>query len=641
MAPLIPSAKATLSYPLYACDFDPLDSSRLVVGGGGGAGRSGIGNKITLLDASNPSELEEIGEIDLSKDEDNVTSLAFGGQGSKTLVFAGANSNPKDAEKGTNAHFRVFEIAEAGKSKGKGKGKAKAVEEKIFPNKITEVSRSILFQGSDKDTYQRLLRLSKPYPGQSQFGAIATGLTRNPELVLFDTGKTNPPNSKGGVKGGRETVDLDIIQTGENEYSVAYCDIHDVFLKKISPTTADGEPVTIYETPASRSLEQVTVPQFRGLRWLTKDSICMLTNIHSNGGAVIQILRLPPSGNGPCRVAKSIRLPDRVKKASVLAVANLTPPTSPSGPQDYTQFVIAVAAQDISISLYKVDLQVEGAVSMFSKIKPFRTLKDVHPFQMSGICFSNFEPPPHPVTARTPPQVLKLASVGVSNTVVVHTLPLFPVPLSMKRGQSRTPRYVVALPSSSMLTALVIGLATILVLVTSIILQSVLEIRGGVTVWLNAREYVPPRLQELVGRPYAFPEGYNVVPDGPKITGYNHHLGQPVEPTDPPLPGASTRPTPIRKADFLSSVKNVADATTSSPRFFIQEHSSDNGIVAHHHDEDIHTGHSWDEMTREQREKWLAKLKDAGYWAEDMGETILKGIVFGTLGGMVGQAVGG
>ena len=46
MAPLVPSAKATLSYPLYACDFDPLDSGRLVVGGGGGAGRSGVGNKI-------------------------------------------------------------------------------------------------------------------------------------------------------------------------------------------------------------------------------------------------------------------------------------------------------------------------------------------------------------------------------------------------------------------------------------------------------------------------------------------------------------------------------------------------------------------------------------------------------------------
>lgn len=46
MAPLVPSAKETLEYPLYACDFDPLDSTRLLVGGGGGAGRSGVGNRI-------------------------------------------------------------------------------------------------------------------------------------------------------------------------------------------------------------------------------------------------------------------------------------------------------------------------------------------------------------------------------------------------------------------------------------------------------------------------------------------------------------------------------------------------------------------------------------------------------------------
>ena len=44
--PDFPSAKLTLSYPLYACDFDPQDPTRLVVGGGGGAGRSGVGNKI-------------------------------------------------------------------------------------------------------------------------------------------------------------------------------------------------------------------------------------------------------------------------------------------------------------------------------------------------------------------------------------------------------------------------------------------------------------------------------------------------------------------------------------------------------------------------------------------------------------------
>jgi hypothetical protein len=50
-----PKASAKLNYPLYACDFDPQDPSRLVVGGGGGPGRSGVGNKIVSSPSNLPS----------------------------------------------------------------------------------------------------------------------------------------------------------------------------------------------------------------------------------------------------------------------------------------------------------------------------------------------------------------------------------------------------------------------------------------------------------------------------------------------------------------------------------------------------------------------------------------------------------
>lgn len=42
----IHTSHATLDYPLYVCDFDPADAGRLIVGGGGGASRTGVGNKI-------------------------------------------------------------------------------------------------------------------------------------------------------------------------------------------------------------------------------------------------------------------------------------------------------------------------------------------------------------------------------------------------------------------------------------------------------------------------------------------------------------------------------------------------------------------------------------------------------------------
>lgn len=54
MAPSTASAKLTLSYPLYAADFDPQNNAFLLVGGGGGEGRSGVGNKIV----SSPRQLQ-------------------------------------------------------------------------------------------------------------------------------------------------------------------------------------------------------------------------------------------------------------------------------------------------------------------------------------------------------------------------------------------------------------------------------------------------------------------------------------------------------------------------------------------------------------------------------------------------------
>ena len=46
MAPNVTSARLTLSCPLFAADFDPRNDTFLVVGGGGGEGRSGVGNKL-------------------------------------------------------------------------------------------------------------------------------------------------------------------------------------------------------------------------------------------------------------------------------------------------------------------------------------------------------------------------------------------------------------------------------------------------------------------------------------------------------------------------------------------------------------------------------------------------------------------
>jgi hypothetical protein len=293
---------------------------------------------------------------------------------------------------------------------------------------------------------------------------------------------------------------------------------------------------------------------------------------------------------------------------------NLTPPESPTSEQGYTQFVFAVAGHDRSISLFKMDVQYEAKVYMSTKIKPFRTFKNVHPLQITGIAFSNFTPPTHPITASTPPQYLKLASVGVSNTVVVHTLPLFPVPLSVKRGQSKTPRYVIALPSSAAAYGFGAIVSIIGAILAAIIVQTVLEIRGGVKPYLNATHYLPLPLQEALGKPYVFPSDYG---------------------RDP----ISTAGSALRMPEFFKDLKEKA-----GEKVIVVNHSpEEDGVSGRVHDEahGPHGGRTWEDLEHQQKEAWKQKLKDAGHWAEDLPETVFKGVLFGELAGAVGQAVAG
>ncbi|RAL67464.1 hypothetical protein DID88_008219 [Monilinia fructigena] len=457
MAPLIPSAKSTLSYPLYACDFDPVDSSRLVVGGGGGAGRTGVGNKITLLDTSNPNELVEVGEIDLSKEEDNVTSLA------------------RIWTKGRISISGVVGIEPVKKGKGKGKATAAVAATKQTIRGIKEFT---------------------VYKGRK--GSISKS---------------------------------------------------DQIIKALSWTATMG-------CDCDRTRQ--------GLRNTREEWYW-------------QILRLPPSGKGQCRIAQSHRLPSSITKATGLAVSNLTPPVTPDAEQSYTQFVIAVAGHDISISFFKVDLQHELDNYLVTPIKAFRTFKKCPPTPDHRHHIFNFSHHP-PILSRQ----------------------------ALLRNTSNS--------------------------------QVVMEIRGIVKPHLDAANYLSVPLQEMVGKPFTFPSNYLAL---------SKHISIGTS--------TSTSSTP----DFFASLRSSASNSNSPPRHIYVHHGPpipdietqetspeitspelSSSIKAALHDENIHPkGKSWDELTAPQKENWKKKLKDAGHWVEEMGETIFKGVIFGELGGLVGAAV--
>lgn len=590
MAPPFPNAKITLDYPLYGCDFDPQDSSRLFVGGGGGASRTGVGNKISFLDVSSREKIERAGEISLSHNEDNVTTLAAGQRrGSKaTLLYAGINSSPEDLQKGNNEHFRVFSAEPATKARS------------VMGARISELSRSTLFTTKSQDTYQRLLRLTQPFPGVPQFGAVATGIAKEAQIALFDVaaGSNAAPRPRGVLDLNKEAVDLDVIQTGEDTYQLIYCDDHSLYtldVTKSSTSSPETEPKCVYTMPKDDAR-----PSFRCIRYLAPNFIVAVANLPRPGGVFLYGFRLPKPGKSdtPARIAVNAKLPKRAgAKATGLAVANLSPVSTPGGKQGDAQFVIAVANNDFSIYLYTLDHQVVGDVDALANLFPLRELKNVQPAMITNLCFSRFVPPKSG-TARV--QYLKLASTSVSNSVVVQSIALkktFDRPAKIKRGgPPRHPRFVVEAKSQApSFTGLMLSFA-IIALMLAVLFQGVLEIKGV--------------SQPVVGGHKWLPASWHAVPPSPPV----------------PHAGFLTR---LLEEQNIARQDNIVLLDSDLPGEIKVAQENDGSAKA------------WQDLDQEQQKLWKERLKKSGYWAENMGEKIFKGVLFGELAGVVAGIVGG
>lgn len=590
MAPPFPESKLTLDYPLYGCDFDPQDSSRLFVGGGGGASRTGVGNKISFLDVSSRENIERAGEISLSNNEDNVVNLVAGQRrGSKaTLLYAGINSSPEDQQKGKNEHFRVFSAEPAAKSRS------------IIGARISELSRSTLFTTKSEDTYQRLLRLTQPFAGVPQFGAVATGLAKEAQIALFDVaiGNNAAPRPRGVLDLTKEAVDLDVIQTGEDTYQLMFCDNHSLYtldVTKTSTSSAELEPKCIYTMPTDDIR-----PTFRCIRYLTPNFIAAVANLPRPGGIILYGFRLPKAGNSetPARIAVNTKLPKRAgAKATGLAVANLSPVSTPGSKQGDAQFVIAVASNDFSIHLYTLDHQMVGNIDALANLFPLRELKNVQPAMITNLCFSHFVPP-KTGTARV--QYLKLASTSVSNSVVVHSIALkktFDRPAKIKRGgPPRHPRFVVEAKSQApSMTGLMLGFALVALLL-AVLLQGVLEIKG--------------LTKPVVGGHNWLPSSWHAVPASP----------------------------PVAHSGFLTRLLEEHKIVRRDGIVLLDSELSEEIKVAEEHDG---SAKAWQDLSPEQQKLWKARLKKSGHWAEGMGEKIFKGVLFGEMAGVVAGIIGG
>ncbi|KIW20539.1 hypothetical protein PV08_01114 [Exophiala spinifera] len=644
MAPNVVSSQVKLSYPLYAADFDPYNPDFLLVGGGGGSSSTGVPNKISLIDTTQREQLAEVVDIELAKDEDSVTSLAVSDSSSSSLVaFAGINSSVADQNAGKNEHLRSFRIGLPAK---KRRADGTAVEKTEKPTQGSQaLGRTALFKsatGSKNETYQRVLRFSPAQqPGKSRIAAIASGLAPENEIIVFKPApKPTPKDEVSRISlGNSEAGDLDLCSDNDEEggYILAYCTDDEVFVQKLPVSSSQkNSPASLYRTTESTtSLPPSKRPRFRAIRFLTPHHLLLLQNRPGRSGADLLVLRVSQDFS-QSRVTLRKRLDKSTKAAVGLDVCTLSP--SEQGDQ---QTVIAVAGQSgdaSSIELLTIDYS--GQSGLLGTFRSYTLLRNIHSGPLTRLVFSRFQGPSLPVTKDTPPQSIRLASVGVDMMVKVQYLPLRPFPTLY----TKTPRYVLIPPgrSETMQTTFSVFFALVVVGVVAVLMQAFCEIRGAVPPVLGASDWLSPRMREVIARPYLFADGL------PSI-----------KPSDIPVAAHSATERVKTAAEGVQSeISHVVSDLEKTLEDFVRENSrldTPKAIVVRdgaeagelstevlEHDANLvrdETLKKWEELSEHQKRSWKRKLIDTGHWAEKQGEGVLKGILFSELAGVVGNMV--
>jgi len=673
---MIHVAKKELAYPLYAADFDPLNHHFLLVGGGGGSASTGVPNRISLLDTSNRSEIKEISDIELAPDEDNVSSLAIAESSPQSLLaYAGINGSVKDQAAGKNEHFRSFRVPLPAKRKKDPSDPAPAASTVAATQPLARTTIFRAATGPKNECYQRVLRLSPPAYADGteptidekagslaprvmkRVATIASALATQNEVITFPT--TEKPSATQAIsrinleKAEANDVDLTTADDTGTAFTLAYATDHELFLQQLGDQkgTVNSEPVKVYETqigPKGRS-------KIRALRFLGPRYLVLLQNRHNKTGAELIVLKV---SRDFAQVQQAlVKYLKNIKQAVGLDTCSLS-----KGQDGSQQFVIAVAGQDSSIQIHTLDWIAGTGVTSF---KQYADAIDVHNGPITKIVFSNFIAPKLPISGQTPPQYIRLASVGVDKAVVVQTLPLKPNPAT---GTGKTtPRYVLIGPSEigSFLYNLFFALIALFICTSTVI--SFLEFRGAIPPMLGATQYLPQRWQKNYGRsyPYAYDNPGPVVPNSiPAVESMIDKIK--LSEATPIIQKMEQLQDSIKLADAREAIASMQSAIpTSIPSVqevgdtlsdLVSQNEPNKAVIIRDLE---HTGgevsaelrreadivkegtlRKWESLSGKEKKTWKKKLVEAGQWTEGQGEAVLRGVFFGQLGAIVGGIVG-
>jgi glycyl-tRNA synthetase len=323
-------------------------------------------------------------------------------------------------------------------------------------------------------------------------------------------------------------------------------------------------------------------------------------------------------------VVRKQRLPSSTKVAIGLAVCSLA-----NSPTSEGQYVLAVSDGNHSIHLFTLDFI--SPKKGFGKLQPYTTLRDVHPFSITKIAFSTFIPPSRPVTGTASPQFLKLASVSVGNTVVVHTMPLFPY-----QSKSKNPRYVLVKPSELWSMLFSGFMALVVVAIGAFFLQAFTEIRGGVPPMLGAVDWLSPRLRDILARPYMVEGGGGPAASPSHATAVTPTL----DVSGTPVAHVHEPPQSLRSLISLNRFREASEMGSERLlAIIVQDHGhgevsakSVGGIDGAEDMSQISESFTqWEDLTDEQRQAWKSKLLVSGHLAASDEESVLHGVYFSEL----------
>ncbi|CAD0089831.1 unnamed protein product [Aureobasidium vineae] len=662
--------KTTLSYPVYAAEFDPYNRGFLVVGGGGGQGRSGVANKIvscpTLLDASKRSTLDTTAEIELSSEEDSITSLATLASKDGLITLAGINSSESDQKAGKNQHLRTFDI----KYPRKKQTSDEKEDSEAQDGNISFIGKASLFQpatGPKPETYQRVLRLSPTYKRDSpnkRIGAVATGLAKQSEIVVFDATRTPTTDAeiiaRIPMRDNAEAADLDITELETNTFSITWATDYDVYEQTVmynfdtkKASFSPANPRKVYSMPKIEDAKKPIRPKYRAIRWLGNEDVLLLSNLPNRTGAELSIIHFYPSG--PALKVKHKVLPGHVKQAVGLDVCSLD-----SDKAGNKQIVVAIAGHDISIPVYTLDYNAN--THTFGSFKRFTTLRDVHPLQMTCLRFSPFHspvraPPPeqdrkgNALPIKNPvhpgPQYIKLCSTSMGNTVVVDTFALLP-----SQPSDRQSRYVLLHPSEELRQRTTYGiLIGFAVLIFAILLQSMYSTDPFAP---GLADYIPlpASWQRTLSHPASIADsmgrkGWEPIVDAASSCFLCRIFRLLCRSLCSFCRILCSRFPGVRIADLLDMHFALPGGSKSADdkAVIVRDQGEGKSLAVHMGDkkeymqQDEKARH-WHELNDEEQHVWRQRLVDAGHWTIEEGETILKGVVFSSWAGFVGRVAG-